>query len=218
MEHKLKILMTEFVTHNVRKYIVEKPKNYKFVPGQATQISINKPKWKDQKRFFTYTSLNDDFVLQFIIKSYPEHKGVTNEFQRITPGEELLVGEPWGKMRFKGPGVFIAGGAGISPFIAILRQLRKENKLDGNSLILSNKTSKDIILETELKEMLGKNFTSVLTKENNKRIDEKFLKKKISDFSHHFYICGPPQMIGDIKIILMKLGAKESSIVIEGEG
>lgn len=218
MEHKLKILMTEFVTPNVKRYILEKPKNYKFAPGQATQISINKPKWKDQKRFFTYTSLNDDLVLQFIIKSYPERNGVTKELQNLNPGEELFVGDPWGKMRFKGPGVFIAGGVGISPFIAILRQLKKENKLKGNSLIFSNKTSKDIILETELKEMLGKNFTSVLTKENDKRIDEKFLKKKISDFSHHFYICGPPQMIEDIKRSLMKLGAKENSIVIEGKG
>lgn len=156
MEHKSKILMTEFVTHDVKKFIVEKPKNYKFTPGQATYISINKTGWKDKKRPFTFVSLNTDLVLEFIIKSYPEHNGVTKELHTLNSGEELFVGEPWGQMKYKNPGVFIAGGAGVAPFIAILRQLRKDGKLSGHSLIFSNKTSKDIILESELKEMLGR--------------------------------------------------------------
>jgi predicted ferric reductase len=45
--------------------------------------------------------------------------------------------------------VFIAGGAGVTPFIAILRQLQAENKIANNKLIFT-KTANDIILKKNL--------------------------------------------------------------------
>jgi predicted ferric reductase len=35
----------------------------------------------------------------------------------------------FGAIEYKGEGVFIAGGAGVTPFIAILRQLQADDKL-----------------------------------------------------------------------------------------
>jgi len=42
-EHIVKILKTEQVTHDVRRFQVEKPAGYKFIPGQATEVSVNLP-------------------------------------------------------------------------------------------------------------------------------------------------------------------------------
>ena len=50
MSTRVKILKTEMVTHDVRHYRVEKPKNFRFAPGQATELSIDKPEWRDEKR------------------------------------------------------------------------------------------------------------------------------------------------------------------------
>ena len=36
MEHIVKILFSEFVTHDVKRIIIEKPKGFSFVPGNAT--------------------------------------------------------------------------------------------------------------------------------------------------------------------------------------
>src|SRR3989344_2824951 len=125
--HKVKLLLKEPVTHNVNRYIVEKPQGYKFTPGQATNIAINEPRFEDKLHEFTFTSLNSDKVLEFTIKSYPvkdfpSHEGVTEELSKITPGQELLIEEnPWGTIEYKSIGVFIAGGAGITPFIAIIK-------------------------------------------------------------------------------------------------
>jgi ferredoxin-NADP reductase len=55
-----------------------------------------------------------------------------------------------GRIEYKGEGVFIAGGAGVTPFIAILRQLQAENKIANNKLIFTNKTANDIILKKNL--------------------------------------------------------------------
>ena len=74
---QVKILSIENATHDVAHIITEKPKNLVFLPGQAVDVSINTPSWEDELRPFTFTSLPTDNHLEFFIKVYPEHKGVT---------------------------------------------------------------------------------------------------------------------------------------------
>jgi hypothetical protein len=220
-QHIVRILMTEFVTHDVMRFIVEKPDNYEFTPGQATLVSINKPGQKNEKRPFTFTSLNNDEVLEFTIKKYPDHNGVTEKLHQLTSGDELIIEEPWGAIKYKSDGIFIAGGTGITPFIAILRQLKEEDRINGNQLFFSNKTRKDVILEKELRNTFNsKDLIITLTRENQDnyyhgRIDKEFLEKNIQDFSQEFYVCGPPEFTKDITKHLQELGAKPDEIIIE---
>jgi len=219
-EYKVKILKTEYVTHNVRRFRVEKPEGYSFIPGQATEVAINKPGLKEELRPFTFTCLNEESELEFTIKIYRDHDGVTNALGKLETGDEIFLHDVWGAINYKGPGIFIAGGAGVTPFIAIFRQLYKDDKVNGNRLIFSNKTEKDIILKDEFEKMLGKNFYNVITGEksskyDNGRIDENFIKKHIKDFNQNFYICGPDKFVSDISSILKKLGAETDSVVIE---
>ncbi len=220
MEHHLKIIDIQSVTHNVRRYRLEKPEGFHFEPGQATEVSIDKDEWRHEKRPFTFTCLNEDPFLEFTIKSYQDHEGVTNELSKLVEGDKLIVRDVWGTIQYKGPGYFIAGGAGITPFIAILRQLHKDNKLEGNKLYFSNQTDKDIILKNELTAMLGDNAHYLVThdattKYDTRRIDEAFLKAEIPDFNKHFYVCGPDKMISDIREILERLGANVGAVVFE---
>lgn len=218
--HIVKIISIEPVTHDVKRFTIQKPKGYKFTPGQATEVSINTPALKNEKRPFTFTSLNDNENLEFTIKIYDSHNGVTEELGKLKQGDELIIRDVWGAIEYKGEGVFIAGGAGVTPFIAILRQLNKESKISGNKLIFSNKTERDIILHEELNEMLGKNFINTLTEEKkdgyeDRLIDYAFLKEKIDDFKQHFYVCGPPALIKAISKALTQLGAKTDKVVFE---
>jgi ferredoxin-NADP reductase len=217
-EHIQKIIAIEPVTHNVKHYKVEKPKGYQFIPGQATEVAVNKPRWKDERRPFTFTSLNDWDHLEFTIKSYSDHDGVTNQLGQLKAGDELLLHDVWGAIQYKGEGIFIAGGAGVTPFIAIFRQLQKDKRLGNNKLIFSNKTHKDIILKDEFTAMLGDNFINTLTQEETRgydhhKIDEEYLKQKIDDFNQQFYVCGPDAMVKDVQSILQRLGAKNNITV-----
>lgn len=219
-EHIVKIIATKEVTHNVRSFRIEKPAGYTFEPGQATEVSINKEKWKEERRPFTFTSLNEWPYLEFTIKMYNDHKGVTNELRTLKAGDELIIRDVWGAIAYKGEGYFIAGGAGITPFIAILRQLKKDNKVGNNQLYFSNKTSADIILHDELNEILGSNAYYIITDEKDKPggkkyINKDFLTAEIKDFKKPFYICGPDKMISDINNILVGLGANPEAVVFE---
>jgi len=219
-EHVVKILKTEYVTHNVKRFTLTKPNSYKFKPGQATDIVINLPDWEKERRPFTFTSLNEWDHLEFTIKIYNDHNGVTNQLGKLHAGDELILHDIFGAINYKGEGTFIAGGAGVTPFIAIFRQLQKDEKLGKNKLIFSNRTTKDIILKDEFEKMLGKNFINTITNEktekyDNRKMDESYLSEKIKDLSQYFYICGPDAMIESIKEILLHLGADKNKIVIE---
>ena len=219
-EHIVKILEIGYVTHNVKRFKLTKPNSYKFKPGQATDIVINLPDWKEKRRPFTFTSLNDWDTLEFTIKIYSDHNGVTNELGKLRAGDELILHDVWGAINYKGEGTFIAGGAGVTPFIAIFRQLQKDEKLGNNKLVFSNRTVQDIILKDEFEKMLGENFINTITEEkaekyDHRKIDEGYLKEKIKDLSQYFYICGPDAMIESIRENLLNLGADKNKIVIE---
>src|ERR1700755_536056 len=145
-EYRTRIIETKAVAANVKSFRLEKPAGYQFVPGQATDVSINKDGWREEKRPFTFTSLNSDPFLEFTIKRYPDHHGVTDQLHQLNPGDEIIVHDVWGAISYKGPGYFIAGGAGITPFLAILRQLYKNGKIEDKILFFSNKTDEDINL------------------------------------------------------------------------
>lgn len=220
MQYIVKIKEIFAVTHDVKCFRIEKPDGFAFQPGQATDLSVNRPGMEDNTRPFTFTCLAGKPYLEFTIKRYPDHHGVTDLLHRLKAGDELIIREPWGAIDYKGPGYFIAGGAGITPFIAIFRNLFEENKISDNILIFSNKTVADIIYEDELLNMLGTQVKFILTREQKKdytsaRIDEEFLKNYISDFSRHFYVCGPDPMVNEMVGTLGKLGASIDSLVFE---
>ena len=133
--HILKIKSINEVTHDVVRIVLDKPINYTFTPGQATEVAINKEQWREKRRPFTFTCLPDDDYLEFTIKTYTSHKGVTNEILHLKPGEELILHDVWGAISYKGEGIFIAGGAGITPFLSIFRYLRSKNEINNNMLI-----------------------------------------------------------------------------------
>jgi len=219
-QHFVKIKSIDKVTHDVLKIVTEKPHGYNFTPGQATEVSINKNGWQEEKRPFTFTCLPDDDYLEFTIKTYPSHKGLTNELLRLKQKDELILHDVFGAIAYKGEGVFIAGGAGVTPFISILRFLRSRNEIGNNKLIFANKRKDDIILKQEFESLLGKNFINILSAEKIKEyangyITEEFLKANITDLEKKIYLCGPEPMMEAIEKQLSHLGVEEKAIIKE---
>lgn len=219
-EYPVKILESTYINHDVKRFIVEKPEGYTFIPGQATEVSIDLPGWRNQLRPFTFTSLNEWPHLEFTIKIYNEHHGVTEQLGKTNAGQSLILHEAFGTIQYKGQGVFIAAGAGITPFIAIIRDLYNKKTLGDNTLILTNKTSADIINGQELFQMLGPHFINVFTREGvigfmERRIDRNYLVETIRDFSRNFYVCGPALFVQQINGHLLSLGASAESIIFE---
>lgn len=207
--------MTEYKARNVKSFILEKPRGYSWKAGQFVKISIDHPKWSSKRRPFSFANLPDDEVIEFIIKAYPERNGVTKQLHTLKPGDKLILSEPTRIDFYKGKGLFIAGGTGITPFISIFRDLFKRNELKGNKLIFSNNTYDDIILEKELKYMFNDDALFVLTKEKKEGyytqpINETLLEKYKDQ--EHFYLCGPEGFTDYLKNILLNLDVDRDKI------
>lgn len=216
----VKIKSIKHVTHDVLEIVTEKPFGTDFTPGQATEIFIDKQGWQNEGRPFTFTCLPKDDHLEFTIKTYPERNGVTNELLTLKAGDSLIVNDIFGAIEYKGEGTFIAGGAGVTPFISIFRDLREKRKLGISKLIFSNKTKADIILKDEFSEMLGENFINILSKEKTDeyaygQISEDFIEKNIGSSGSLFYLCGPQSMMDAVEKQLANLNVPADKIVKE---
>lgn len=146
---------------------------------------------------------------------------MTNELFSAQPGDEVIIYDLFGDIYFKGPGVFIAGGAGVTPFIAILKNLQKQNKLEGNKLIFANKGKADIILEDYFDSMLDKDFINVLSNEDldgyeHGYISSELIEKYSEENLKYYYLCGPPPMMEAVAGHLASLGITGEFIVKEG--
>jgi cytochrome-b5 reductase len=223
MDQRIELLMSAPLTHDTLRFVFSRPPAFDFTPGQGVELAIDTPDWRDQRRPFTPTSLPADRVLEFTIKRYdgqPGHHGMTRELHRLRPGATVTISEPFGTIAYRGPGVFIAGGAGITPFLSIPRQLAQAGKLDGHSLIFSNKTPADVICQQELIAYLGERCCFTCTAVSapgyeSRRIDKAFLAEKISDFEQDFYVCGPPAFTDAVTEALKSLGAESQNVVFE---
>ncbi|MEW4448492.1 flavodoxin reductase [Qipengyuania sp. JC766] len=221
MPHTLKLQSIRPITHNVNELTFPRPDGYDCTPGQATELAIDRDGWRDEKRPFTFTSLPDADHLQFTIKSYPDHDGVTEQIGQFEGGETVLIEDPWGAIEDKGPGTFIAGGAGLTPFLSILRARQaRDGTLDGYRLIFANSHEKDIILREELEGMPGLKLDLVLSKEkvdglHHGQVDADFLDEAGLDFGDTFYLCGPPPMEEDVSTLLKLRGVTDDRLVRE---
>lgn len=221
MSQAVKILHIEPLTHDVLKIVAEKTSGLSYQPGQAVDISINKKGWEKELRPFTFTSLPEEDHIEFTIKTYPSHHGVTNQLLKLAKGDELIVGDVFGDIAYKGEGIFIAGGAGITPFIAILRNLEKQNQIGNNKLLFANKTRADIIHKKTFEKLLGERFINILSYEKisgNEHgfINAEIIKKYTGDDTKYYYLCGPNPMMKAVESHLESLGVSKEFIVREG--
>ena len=223
MPHTLTLKKIEPVTPDTHHLWFDRPEGLNYRPGQAVDLALDRDGWRDEKRPFTPVSLPEEEDLQFVIKSYPDHDGVTEQIGKLSPGDTVLIDDPWGVIKDEGPGWFIAGGAGVTPFIAILRQrLERNGTLDGCTLIFSNETAEDVILRKTFEEMPGLSTIFTVTGEEHpgnclvpRKIDQQFLADHIEPEKGTYYVCGPEPMIDDVINALTALGVDRSRIVRE---
>lgn len=219
MTHTLTLQQITPVTHDTYQLTFNRPAGFDFDAGQATELALQKDGWKDEGRPFTMTSRPNDKHLEFVIKSYPSHDGVTEQIPTLGMTDQVTATDPFGAITDRGPGVFIAGGAGVTPFIAILRKQQEEGTT-GSHLIFSNKTDDDIILHDMWQSMPGLDTTFVVSDQDDTshvkgKVDKALLEELVDNTDQPFYICGPGGMVDDVRATLREMGVAEDRIVTE---
>lgn len=220
MEHQVELLNKEQVTHDVVRLTMERPKGYRFNAGQAIEFGLDLPGFEGKRAPFTLTGLDSDEHLQLMIKCYPQHHGMTEQIAQLKAGDQIIISDAWDTVTLKGAGVFIAGGTGMTPFIAILRQKKVDGALAGNTLFFFNKKREDVFLADELKGLLGAEFHSVLSEEEapghlHGMVSAELLKKHLHNTDHPFYVCGPEGFVKAVQGALTSMGVEEKMLDLQ---
>lgn len=220
MSHTVTIQDVQQLAPDVKQFRTEKPVNFQIVPGQATYLSVDKPDLRNEKRPFSFTSLDPEHYLEFIVRIHPEHDEVTKELDKLNASDRLIMQDTWQAIQYKGPGLFLAYGIGITAFIAMFRRLREDDELEGHHLVYAGSTGKDLVLTEELAAMFGPDYAEVLAGSENDDtasgpIDKNFIEEHMGDVSGEFYICGPPEFVDNVQGHVKELGAEPVTLVYE---
>ncbi|MBS1547191.1 MAG: flavodoxin reductase [Bacteroidetes bacterium] len=211
MTYAVKLLKKEKVTHDVVGITLERPANYSFTPGQYAELTLERPGKPAEKAPFSFIGLDSDPDLRVAMKTYRGEETISAHIKRLEDGDAVQISGPLNEVGYKGPGVFIAGGTGITPFMAVFRQLYKDGKLGGNMLIYANKRGEDICFEGELYTMFGTKFISILALEDRPRnatgqVDAGFIHRHVQQLEQPFYVCGPAPFVSNVADALAELG------------
>lgn len=219
MAHQMTLKSIEPVTHDTNHLVFDRPEGFEYAPGQGVELHLLKEGWEDEGRPFTPVTLPHEPTLEFVIKSYPGHDGVTEQIGKMQPGDEVRMKGPFGAISDQGPGNFIAGGAGVTPMIAVLRKrLHDHGTLEGSTLIFANKTEADIIWRHRFEAMEGLKTVFVVDEADasvpQQRLDREYLSRFVDAYSR-CYLCGPPPMMKAVRGALRDLGVADERIVEE---
>ncbi|MBI4159445.1 FAD-dependent oxidoreductase [Candidatus Woesearchaeota archaeon] len=212
-----KILEIKEIAEFTKAFVLEKPKNFDYLPGQHVFIEIAP---ENGKPFSLVSSPTENF-LEFatIIRNDSPFK---QELNALHPGDKLIVSGPYSKKFYyedeEKDIAFIAGGIGITPFIGILRYLTFKNMNTRVTLLYSNKTFKNTAFRKELDSLVEKNnnirIVSTMTEDpaykgNKGRIDKKFIQDHIENIQDKtWYIAGAPKMVEIMYKILKEFNVK----------
>ncbi len=203
-------------------------KNIDFRPGQFVMLHLLDANMDSiDKRPYSIASAPGSNSLELAIKII--NGRFTSKLDKVAVGERVGIDGPFGSFVFndEARAVFIAGGVGIAPFMAMLRHINHRKPAGEYLLLYSCKTKKDILYAEELEKLRKKiRIVVFLTRESETRpgyetgrIDSARIKKYVPDVSGYaWFMCGSVGMTASLKDALIKIGVPESSIKSEGWG
>jgi propane monooxygenase reductase component len=222
----------EALTHDIRRLLmkVEEPGDFSFLPGQYVDVWIPE---SEARRSFSLANVPGDGRIELIVKCYPGGRFSGLLQGRIESGAELGFTGPYGSFHLRRSGrpiLLAAGGSGMAPILALLRQLAAEGSERMVRFFYGARALRDLFY-IELVEELGAKladfrFTPVLSDAADDGWDRDLPLELglVHELIDHYlesgemvepevYMCGPPPMIDAVaELAVDKHGVDEGRI------
>jgi propane monooxygenase reductase subunit len=223
------VVSNDAVTHDMRHLVLRliEPREVKFFPGQYVDISV--PGSEEVRSFsMANTSSREDGRLEFVIKVYPD--GLFSQFldSELKVGDRVNLTGPYGMFTLREGHdtdlVFVGGGAGMAPILALLRSMAERGITRKATYYYGARRKRDLCFEDELRELERKleNFRYVPALSEPDESEDwdgevgmitDVVKKHESDLkAAHAYVCGPPPMVEAAMPLLSQLGVPEKHV------
>ncbi len=210
---------------------------FKYKQGQYITLKVNVKGEELRRSYSICSSPITDNELRIAVKAIDKGRvsGFLNDV--ITAGQKMEVMRPMGNFYVAMPApspqhyVAFAAGSGITPIMSLLKTALAAHSLNKFTLVYGNRSMDQIIFKAELERLSAKYgdrlaVHHILSRENTAdplfagRIDAAKCKQLIGRFADtriadHYFLCGPFDMIQDLRNALKAEGIAEEKIHFE---
>ncbi|TSC86249.1 MAG: oxidoreductase, 2Fe-2S and FAD/NAD(P) binding domain-containing protein [Microgenomates group bacterium Gr01-1014_7] len=217
----LKVLDQKRETKDNFSLILEKPGGFNFYPGQYLDVELPVSDPVGKTRIFSISSSpSEDYVMLTYKIGFSSYK---KKLQGLKAGDIITSSHPAGTVVLddSAPTVMLAGGIGIAPHRSMIKWAL-DRKLDLPITLIYSNSDNDFIFKKELnswqKQSAGRrtklSIHYIITGSNGRLTKDKFKKLYPLPFTLYpiFYLAGPPKMVDDFEVILLKLGVDSTNI------
>ena len=205
-----KFIEKEHLGSNIYSFRFTKPfEGLKFVAGEFIEMKIphDNPDDRGEKRWFTVSNVYEDDFIQ-ITTRYFEDKASSfkKALFKLKEGDQIKISDPMGDFvlpKNKNQKLlFVAGGIGITPYMAMLKYMSLETDKRNAKLIWKLNSIKDRFTIPSKPDFIEEIVVVDKDKFNPKYLFEEFKKTE----SDRIYIAGPEPMVEALNNGLIELG------------
>ena len=205
---------------------------YAFTPGQYLTLKLTINNEEQRRSYSICSSSAEDITVAVkrvengLVSSYlNEVLKENDEMEVMTPeGNFTLETDQAKKRKFVG----FAAGSGITPIMSMIKELSMDETETVFTLFYSNKMESDVIFKHQLDQLEGDNlkinYIYTRQKLNNPLLEGRIDKSKATELikadlsclnADAFYLCGPEEMIFNVKSALEEFGVLNTKIKFE---
>jgi propane monooxygenase reductase component len=224
----VEVVANEPVTHDMRHFVVKliEPEEIKYFPGQYLDFQV--PGHHATRSFSMANTPNREGLFEFVIRIYPGGLFSGHLADGIKVGDRLSVEGPFGAFRLRESSpadlLFLGGGAGLAPLLALLRSMAERGLDRKVSFYYGARTRRDLCFEEEIAKLAdlvpGLTFVPALSEPTGDDgwdgetglITDVVERREAGLATVDAYVCGPPPMVEAAIAMLTRLGRSEDHI------
>jgi methane monooxygenase component C len=204
----------------VRTNVAQDP--FTWEPGQYLQITL--PAVGATRAYSMANAPDGSRELEFLIRLLPDGQFSGHVARGLAKGEPVRLRGPYGQFAFRGEtkSVFVAGGTGLAPILAILRSLADSNPAVQAKVVFGVGGESDLFYTDELSSLrqLLPNLELVTTVEHagagwSGAVGRATDHLDPIDTMSAYYLCGPPAMVSAAEALLTSNGVVREHIHVE---
>ncbi|WP_407309053.1 benzoate 1,2-dioxygenase electron transfer component BenC [Pseudomonas sp. nanlin1] len=194
-----------------------------FLPGQYVNIAVP---GSQQTRSYSFSSRPGDTQASFLIKQVPGGL-MSSWLTGASVGEQVSMTGPLGSFYLRAvtrPLLFLAGGTGLAPFLAMLEVLAEKGEAQQICLIYGVTRDQDLVMVDVLKGFSDRlqNFSFVTcvadpatAHSRQGYVTQHMSSGVLNDGDVDVYLCGPPPMVDAVRKYFTEQGVTPASFHYE---
>ncbi|MEK1850956.1 MAG: benzoate 1,2-dioxygenase electron transfer component BenC [Phyllobacterium sp.] len=204
---------------------LDEPDSLTFLPGQYMQVSVPETA---HSRAYSFSSRVNGGRIDFLVRNIPGGLMSTYLSSRAAPGDRLMMHGPSGAFYLRDlhrPALFLAGGTGLAPFLAMLDHLKEKGRSAQPIHLLYGVTrDADMVEVGKLEEFaeaipeftFGVCVADAASSASRKGfVTDHFGPEDLHGGDSDVYLCGPPPMVEAVRKHFEIIGIKPASFHYE---